>query len=440
MINPINVQYFPEALLYNSDQFSVSNRLDKNKETIFLFPKTEQQEEYNMEYNNLFGRPVSKLGFGCMRLPEGQDGEYIEDECQEMFDYAMTHGINYFDSAWHYIDSQKMIGQCLAKYPRESYILVGKLCFYDGTLESREAAAQAFEKELTDARTDYMDLELIHALGNPGSLERVDALDIWGFMRELKANGRVKHIGISFHSTPENLERILTQHPEIEVVQIQANYYDHNTDGAYAVGGSYETYEVCRKYNKPMIIMEPVKGGNLATVDQHTEIRELFQHADPSQSPASWALRYAASLDGVLTVLSGMSTIEQMRENVRILGDSFRPLTAQERNMLKDAAKIIESKQPVGCTGCHYCMDRGCPAGIDIPEILSCLNALNQFNNPRMTRMKYYPAITKSSPRDCLDCGGCENACPQKLPIRKLIHEADDRLYIGEGIDLWANH
>lgn len=389
---------------------------------------------------NLFGRTIPKLGFGCMRLPEGQDGEYIVEECQEMFDYAMTHGINYFDSAWHYIDSQLMIGQCLEKYPRESYILVGKLCFFDGALESIEAAEEAFEKELRDARTDYMDLELIHALGNPGSLKRVEELDVWSFMRKLKDSDRAKHIGISFHSYPENLDRILREHPEIEVVQIQANYYDHNTDGAVAVGGSYETYEICRKYNKPVIIMEPVKGGNLATVDQHSEIKELFNAADPAQSPASWALRYAASLEGVLTVLSGMSTIGQMKENVEILGENFKPLSAEENDMLKKAAKIIESKQPVGCTGCHYCTDRGCPAGIQIPRILSCLNMLNQFNNPRMTRMKYYPAIAKSSPRDCLSCGGCENACPQKLPIMKLIREADDKLYIGEGIDLWANH
>ncbi len=390
--------------------------------------------------DNIFGRSVPKLGFGCMRLPENKDGEYIMDECQEMFDYAMAHGINYFDSAWHYIASQQVIGQCLAKYPRESYILVGKLCFFDGTLESVEAAEQAFEKELHDACTDYMDLELIHALGNPGSLERVDKLNIWDFMKQLKASGRAKHIGISFHSYPENLERILAKHPEIEVVQIQANYYDHNTSGAAAVGGSYETYEICRKYQKQVIIMEPIKGGTLATVAQHPEVQELFETADPAQSPAAWALRYAASLDGVLTVLSGMSTIEQMQENCKILGKEFKPLTDAEQEMLKTAAKIVEGKKPVGCTGCHYCMDKGCPAGINIPEILSCLNMLNQFNNLRMTRMKYYPAIEKNSPRDCRSCGSCERSCPQKLPIMQLIREADEKLYIGDDIDLWANH
>ncbi|MDD3403715.1 MAG: aldo/keto reductase [Hespellia sp.] len=393
-----------------------------------------------MEQDNLFGRKLPKLGFGCMRLPEGQDGEYIESECQEMFDYAMAHGINYFDSAWHYVESQLMIGKCLEKYPRESYILVGKLCFYDGTLESIKAAEQAFAKELSDARTDYMDLELIHALGNPGSLERVDALNVWGFMRKLKKMGKVKHIGISFHSYPENLEKILKNHPEIEVVQIQANYYDHNTDGAKAVGGSYETYEICRKYNKPIIIMEPVKGGTLSTIAEHPEVRKMLKKADPSRSPSAWALQYAASLDGVLTVLSGMSTIEQMKENCEILGEKFIPLNEEEKDMLAEVAKLVESKKPVGCTGCHYCTDKGCPAGIKIPEVLACLNMLNQFNNPRMTRMKYYPAIEESSPRDCISCGTCEGECPQKLPIMKLIREADERLYIGNDIDLWANH
>lgn len=393
-----------------------------------------------MNSDNLFGRPVPKLGFGCMRLPESQDGNYIMDECQAMFDYAMAHGINYFDSAWHYIESQTVIGQCLAKYPRESYILVGKLCFYNGTLESIEAAEQAFEKELRDARTTYMDLELIHALGNPGSLERVDVLDVWCFMRKLKNSGRAKHIGISFHSYPHDLDRILKQHPEIEVVQIQVNYYDHNTDGANAIGGGYETYEICRKYNKPVIIMEPIKGGTLSTVDRHPEVQKSFDAADTRMSPSAWALRYAASLDGVLTVLSGMSTLEQMKENCQTLGENFIPLTPDENVMLKAVAKIVESKQPVGCTGCHYCTDNGCPAGIDIPSVLSCLNMLNQFNNPRMTRMKYYPATEKSSPRDCLHCGSCERSCPQKLPIMRLIRETDEKLYIGDNIDIWANH
>ena len=301
---------------------------------------------------NLFGRPIPRLGFGCMRLPEGQDGNYIEEECQEMFDFAMEHGINYFDSAWHYIESQEMIGRCLAKYPRESYILVGKLCFHDGGLLSREMAMEAFEKELKDARTSYMDLELIHALGNPGSLERVDKLDIWGFMQDLKANGRVKHIGISFHSLPENLEKVLSKHPEIEVVQIQANYYDYNTDGARENGGCREVYEICRKYNKPVIIMEPLKGGNLAGVDQHPEVKKLFEEADLERSAVSWGLSYAASLEGVVTVLSGMSTIEQMKDNYKLMMEDFKPLTEEEMQMLGRAAKIIESKGVVGCTGC----------------------------------------------------------------------------------------
>ena len=391
-------------------------------------------------YSEVFGREVPRLGFGCMRLPESQDGNYIEEEIQEMFDYAMEHGMNYFDSAWHYIGSQYMIGKCLAKYPRESYILVGKLCFHDGTLRSREEAMQAFEKELRDARTDYMDLEMIHALGNPGSIERVEKLNIWEFMKELKASGKVKHIGISFHSTPETLDKILLQHPEIEVVQIQANYYDHNTKTAHCVGGTYETYQVCRKYNKPIIVMEPIKGGSLAGVDQHPEIREMFEKANRTQTSSSWALRYAASLEGVMVVLSGMSTIDQMKENERIMMRKYAPLTNEERVMLQRVAKFLESKSPVGCTGCHYCMDEGCPAELRIPQILYSLNMYYQYKNMRTARLAYYQATEEHNPTQCRNCGSCEKACPQKLPIRRLLQDAKKLLYAGEKIDVWANH
>ena len=177
-------------------------------------------------------------------------------------------------------------------------------------------------------------------------------------------------------------------------------------------------YEICRKYGKPVIIMEPVKGGNLVNVDSHPEVKELMEQADPAQSTASWALRYAASLEGVVTVLSGMSTMEQIKENYKILMEDFKPLTNDEKAMLQKAAKIIESKRPVGCTGCHYCTDRGCPAGIRIPEVLNCLNLLNQYHNPRMARMSYYSAASEHRPVECMDCGACERECPQNLPIR----------------------
>lgn len=393
------------------------------------------------EIKNLFGRTVPLLGFGCMRLPETQDGEYEDSECQAMFDYAMTHGINYFDSAWHYIDSQKMIAQCLNAYPRESYILVGKLCFYDGTLHSRKAAADAFEKELEDSRTDYMDLELIHALGNPGSIERVEELDIWGFMQDLKGSGRVKHIGISFHSYPENLERILTCHPEIEVVQIQANYYDHVSPKSRGIGGSYEVYEICRRHGKPVIIMEPIKGGNLSKVDRHPEIAQLFRQADPKQTAVSWALRYTASLEGVLTVLSGMSSLQQMKENHHILIEDFRPLTEEESYMLYKAAKILESKAPIGCTACRYCVDKGCPAGINIPKIIEPLNMLQQYRDRRGANLAFYQAALadgKNGPKACIRCGSCEQACPQKLPVMELLAKAEAEFNL-EGVNVWAN-
>lgn len=390
--------------------------------------------------SNLFGRPIPRLGFGCMRLPETQEGEYVEDECQAMFDFAMAHGMNYFDSAWHYIDSQKTIAKCLAKYPRESYVLVGKLCFYDGTLESREQAIEAFEKELSDAQTDYMDLELIHALGNPGSIQRVDDLDIWGFMQDLKTSGRVKHVGISFHSLPENLERILTEHPEIEVVQIQANYYDHVSPKAKYIGGSYDVYEICRRHNKPVIIMEPIKGGNLATVDRHPEIAEMLHNANPQSTPAAWALRYAASLEGVLTVLSGMSALKQMQENYRVLMEEYEPLSEAEVRMLLDVGKILLNKAPVGCTGCRYCIDKGCAAAINIPRVLESLNMIQQYQDTRGANLSYYQGTNglKNGATACIQCGSCEQACPQRLPIMELMKQAS-KAFTLDGINVWAN-
>ena len=390
--------------------------------------------------NNIFGRPLPRLGFGCMRLPEGQDGEYIEEECQQMFDYAMAHGINYFDSAWHYIESQLMIGKCLAKYPRESYILVGKLFFNDGTLNTWEKAEAAFRKELNDARVAYNDLELIHAVGSEDAVRRIDALDAWGFMRSLKESGRARHIGMSFHGTADLLDRILTAHPELEVIQLQTNYFDHFTNSRHANGGSLDVYEVARKHGKPIIVMEPVKGGSLAQVDKHPEIKALFSDADPSQTPASWALRYAAGMEGVMIVLSGMSTIGQMEENVRVLGEDYKPLKASEIEMLKKTADIIESKRPVGCTGCRYCVDKGCPAGIRIPDVLRSLNMLHQYQDLRSARKEYYETMGEHRPIECLDCGSCEQECPQGLPIRQLIHETDDALWAGEDYDVWANH
>lgn len=394
----------------------------------------------NLMSNNLFNRPVPRLGFGCMRLPETQEGIYNMEECQAMFDFAMAHGINYFDSAWHYIASQQTIARCLAKYPRESYILVGKLCFYDGTLESREQAKEAFEKELRDAGTDYMDLELIHALGNPGSIERVEKLDIWGLFKDLKASGRVKHIGISFHSIPENMERILAAHPEIEVVQIQANYYDHIDPKAKYSGASYEVYEICRRYNKPVIVMEPIKGGNLATVDRHPEIAEMFHAADPRMTPSGWALRYAASLDGVLTVLSGMSSLPQMQENYRLLVEDFKPLNSEEADMLKKAGQILLDKAPIGCTSCRYCVEKGCPAGINIPKVIQSLNMIQQYQERRGANLSYFQGtsgLTKGADQ-CLRCGSCENACPQRLPVMELMEQAKKEFQL-EGVNVWAN-
>ena len=317
---------------------------------------------------NIFDKPIPRLGFGCMRLPEGQDGEYIEEECQQMFDYAMAHGITYFDSAWHYIENQMMIGKCLAKYPRESYVLMGKLFFNDGTINTWEKAEAAFRKELNDARVEYNDLELLHAVGSEEAKERIDKMDAWGFMRSLKESGRVKHIGMSFHGTAEMLDRILTEHPELEVIQLQTNYFDHYTNSRHANGGGLDVYDVARKHHKPIIVMEPVKGGNLAQVDQHPEIKALFEAADPTMTPASWALRYAASMEGVMIVLSGMSNMEQMRQNVKLMQEDFKPLTEADKEMLKRRRRSSRASSPWAAPAAATAWRRAVPRESEFPR------------------------------------------------------------------------
>ena len=235
-------------------------------------------------------------------------------------------------------------------------------------------------------------------------------------------------------------EATLRQCPYFWILTPDADYLYKICSIHQASSGS-DTFTVrFADYLKAEDVKFTVKGGNLAQVDQHPEIKALFEAADPTMTPASWALRYAASMEGVMIVLSGMSNLEQMRQNVKLMKDDFKPLTEADKEMLKQAAEIIESKQPVGCTGCRYCVEKGCPAGIRIPQVLKSLNMLHQYQNIHGARMGYYGAISEHRPAECIRCGSCERECPQSLPIRKLIREADDRLYAGPDYDVWANH
>ncbi len=355
-----------------------------------------------------------KLGFGCMRLPmNGEEVNY--EEFNQMIDYYMEHGFHYFDTAHGYLNgkSETAIRDCLAsRYPRESFVLTDKLTFH--YFEKREDIRPFFENQLKWTGVDYFDYYLMHAL----SRERIQKYEDCGAFevaQELKQEGKIKHIGISFHDTADVLEEILKNHPEIEIVQIQFNYLDFNDANVQ----SKKLYEVCQKYEKPVLVMEPVKGGTLANLPD--EAKTVLNQLGENKSEASYAIRFAASFDGVFKVLSGMSSLEQMKDNVSYM-EEFEPLKDEEYAAI---ASIVETMKKLGgipCTACRYCTE-GCPMNIAIPDLFSCYNAKKQFDD---WNAKFYYSIhtkTNAPASACIKCGQCENACPQKLEIRALLEK-----------------
>ena len=334
---------------------------------------------------------TKKLGFGYMRLPMVH-GEVDMDQCRRMVDAYMARGFNYFDTARPYLQgrSEKSLKECLtSRYPRESYTLVNKLshgCF-GGVAE----VEPFLDSQLESCGVDYFDIYLLHAMDMEFH-EEYTAMGLYEEVRRLKATGKFRHLGMSFHDTAEVLDKILTDLPEIEVVQIQFNYADMEDPRVQ----SRACYEVCRKHGKPILIMEPVKGGKLA--DLHVE--------GMTASPASYAIRFAAGFEGVAMVLSGMSSMEQMEDNLSFMED-FQPLTEEEHLLIQKARTLYQSKNKIPCTACRYCTD-GCPVGIDIPAVFTAHN--EGSTDPVLDTAK-----------NCVGCGQCEAVCPQKLQIRDLM-------------------
>ena len=358
-----------------------------------------------------FGR----LGFGFLRLPHGDpnDSNDVDLETTEkMVDLFLQKGFRYFDTAYTYLNgnSEACLRKALVeRHPRESFLIATKLpC---GMLKRGKTASEIFADQLARCGVDYFDVYLLHGL-DAEDAELAEQQGCFDFLRQQKERGTVRYTGFSFHDTADVLDRILTRHPEVDVVQIQLNYLDWENP----IIQSRACYEVCRKHGKPILVMEPVKGGTLASVP------EAAAGLLNGEAPAHRAIRFAASQEGVALVLSGMSTIEQVAENTAFMS-CFSPLTREEESVLREAAQIIRNSVAIPCTGCAYCTE-GCPAGIPIPRYFSLYNERAR-DGWQVNAEGRYGALTQKYPPAgcCISCGQCEAHCPQKLPIPLLLKQ-----------------
>ena len=359
-----------------------------------------------------FPEVKKSFGFGCMRLP--MQGDQVDYELtKQMVDYFLESGFNYFDTAHGYLGgkSELALKECLtSRYPRDAYILTNKLSSH--FISRAEDIRPLFQQQLDACGVDYFDFYLMHAQ-DKNSFEKYKEIQAYEISLELLAEGKIKHFGISFHDQADVLDRILTEYPQIEVVQIQLNYVDF--DDASVQSG--KCLEVCRKHGKPAIVMEPVKGGSL--VNLPAEAQKVLDALNGG-SNASYAIRFAASQEGVFMTLSGMGDMAMMEDNVSYMKD-FLPLNREETAAVAKVCEIFRSLGAIPCTACRYCTEV-CPQGIAIPDLFACLNAKKIFNN--WNTAYYYNNIhTKNGGKasECLKCGACEDICPQHLNIRELL-------------------
>lgn len=363
------------------------------------------------------GVETSLLGFGCMRFPMTEEGKIDEPEAERMLDRAISAGVNYIDTAYPYHggESEPFVGRALKKYDRDSFYLATKLPCWK--VEAREDVEKIFREQLERLQTDYIDFYLMHALDRK-SFRKMVEMGCVEVLEALKAKGEIRYLGFSFHDDYEAFEEILNFR-DWDFCQIQLNYMD--TESQAGMKG----YRLTEEKNVPLIIMEPVKGGSLAVFAE--DITEKFRALDPQASVASYALRWVGSLPNVKVILSGMSTMGQVEDNLKTFGD-FRALSSKEEETVDEIVALIRSRVQNGCTGCGYCMP--CPAGVDIPGNFRAWNTYHMYQNYNMVKGSWERGLGEAKQaRNCIKCGKCESVCPQKLCIR------DDLAKVQEDLD-----
>ena len=374
-------------------------------------------------------RPEKKLGFGLMRMPllEPSDEASVDvEQVCKMVDIFLERGFTYFDTAWMYHDfnSENVVKTALVdRHPRDSFTIATKL--HGEYIKTKEDRDKIFNEQMRKTGVDFFDYYLIHGIDKE-LLEIYEDLDCFNWLLAKKEAGLVKHVGFSFHDTPQLLDEILTKHPEMEFVQLMINYLDWESDWVQ----SRACYEVAVKHGKPVTVMEPVRGGTLANLP--ADVEKLFKEKNPLMSAPSWAIRFVASLDNVMLVLSGMSSIEQMEDNTSYMQD-FKPLSEDEKKMCLKAGEMIMSKLAIPCTACSYCTS-GCPMKIAIPKYFRMYNENifdNTDNDEWTVEYSEYPQLLDGGggkATDCIACGQCEGVCPQHLPIIENLRKISEHI------------
>ena len=365
---------------------------------------------------------IKKLGFGLMRLPKIDDKTIDVEQVKQMVDMFLDAGFTYFDTAWAYEGSEDAIRQALVeRHPRESYQLATK-CAAWISCETRDDALAQFATSLERTGAGYFDFYLLHNLGETRT-RFFDDFGMWDWIQEQKAAGLIRHAGFSFHSTPEELDELLVAHPEVDFVQLQINYADWDNPAIQSRG----CYEVARKHGKPIVIMEPVKGGMLA--NPPAPVLDVLRAAEPESSAASWAIRFAASLPGVITVLSGMSNVEQMADNLSYMKD-FAGLSDKERATLDRAQEELARIPLIPCTKCDYCA-KVCPKNIGVSGTFEAMNMFTLYGDRKAAAGRLGWVVDKHDrvrAEHCIKCGRCEQACPQHIAIRAELERSVEEL------------